>query len=59
MLEPSSACLCPSMAYQLEGAKKVHQDLAHCKPLFDFISSAHEVAIAPPDVLRPHVQGGN
>ena len=39
MLEQSSACLCPSVAYQLAGAKKVQQDLAQGSVLQSFTQS--------------------
>ena len=36
--------------------KKVQQDHVRCKPLFDFVSAAHEIAIAASESLWPHAQ---
>ena len=44
MLERSTAALCPSVAYQLAGAKKVQQDLARPGVVEQFLSSAEEAA---------------
>ncbi len=46
MLEESSAVQCPSVAYQLAGAKKVQQDLANPETLERFLDSPEEVELA-------------
>ena len=45
MMEQSSACLCPSVAYQLAGAKKVQQDLAQGDVLQRFATSEQDVQL--------------
>lgn len=45
MMEQSSACLCPSVAYQLAGAKKVQQDLAQGPVLRRFAQSDRDVQL--------------
>eukprot|EP00884_Botryococcus_braunii_P010644 jgi/Botrbrau1/19581/Bobra.0035s0064.1 len=52
MLESSTAVLCPSVAYQLAGAKKVQQDLARPGVLERFVSAPAEAAR-----LREHFAG--
>ena len=42
LMEGSSACLCPSVAYQLAGAKKVQQDLAQGAVLRRFTRSQED-----------------
>lgn len=42
-LEHCDAALCPSVAYQLAGAKKVQQDLARPEVLERFLDNAQEV----------------
>ena len=45
LMEQSSACLCPSVAYQLAGAKKVQQDLAQGAVLRRFARSDQDVQL--------------
>ena len=44
-MEQSSACLCPSVAYQLAGAKKVQQDLAQGAVLQRFTKSREDTKL--------------
>lgn len=52
MVESSKAVLCPSVAYQLAGAKKVQQDLARPSVLERFLPDP-----AQADRLREHFAG--
>lgn len=45
MLESSTAAQCPSVAYQLAGAKKVQQDLAAPGVVERFVDSQEEAAL--------------
>lgn len=45
MLERSNAALCPSVAYQLAGAKKVQQDLASTDVLQRFLDDQSDVEL--------------
>jgi glutathione synthase len=45
MLETSTAAQCPSVAYQLAGAKKVQQDLASPGVLERFVDGPEEAAL--------------
>ncbi|KAK9802971.1 hypothetical protein WJX73_001532 [Symbiochloris irregularis] len=45
MLEQSTAALCPSVAYQLAGAKKVQQDLASTDVLQRFLGDQSDVEL--------------
>ena len=45
LMEQSSACLCPSVAYQLAGAKKVQQDLAQGSVLQRFTKSREDAEL--------------
>lgn len=45
-MEVSTAAQCPSVAYQLAGAKKVQQDLASPEVLERFLDSKEEVELA-------------
>ena len=44
-LERSTAVLCPSVAYQLAGAKKVQQDLAQPDVLSRFVDSSEDAQL--------------
>lgn len=44
-LEECDAALCPSVAYQLAGAKKVQQDLARPEVLERFLDKAQQVEL--------------
>ena len=44
-LEQCDAALCPSVAYQLAGAKKVQQDLARPEVLERFLDDEQEVSL--------------
>lgn len=52
MVESSKAVLCPSVAYQLAGAKKVQQDLARPGVLERFVPDAPQA-----ERLREHFAG--
>lgn len=45
-LEESTAVLCPSVAYQLAGAKKVQQDLASPETLERYLDSREDIELA-------------
>lgn len=46
MMEESTAVQCPSVAYQLAGAKKVQQDLASPEILERFLESHEDTELA-------------
>ena len=45
-LEESTAVQCPSVAYQLAGAKKIQQDLASPETLNRFLDSQEDISLA-------------
>lgn len=45
MMERSTAAQCPSVGYQLAGAKKVQQDLAGSHIVEKFVDSADEATL--------------
>ena len=46
MMEESTAVQCPSVAYQLAGAKKVQQDIASPEILERFLESHEDIELA-------------
>ena len=44
-MERSTAAQCPSVPYQLAGAKKIQQDLAGSNTVERFVDSAEEAAL--------------
>lgn len=56
LLERSTAVQCPSVAYQLAGAKKVQQDLASPATLERFLDSKEDIALARSCFAGPFLQ---
>ena len=45
-MEESSAVQCPTVAYQLAGAKKIQQDLASPETLSKFLDNEEDIKLA-------------